>query len=163
MTRRILLALADDTTETECGDCPMASTFGWCDAFQAKTRVRDVDDEPDLVMLRRAECLAAERAAGELVAIEPVSVPPPESRADLETAVLLLVGKACERALSKPKNRAKLDVPNLRGCVDAIGDELAETWEACEAGNVDGVIDELGDVIACAGLALWRAHGGGDV
>jgi hypothetical protein len=92
------------------------------------------------------------------------------SREDLETAVLLLVGKAAERALSKPKNRIKLNVPDLDGCLDALKSEGAEVEEArwligcnldsSDPNGVESVIDELGDVIATAGLALWRAHGG---
>jgi hypothetical protein len=84
------------------------------------------------------------------------------SREDLETAVLLLVGKAAERALSKEKNRAKgVEVPWFGACVVAMDDESEEALEAMASGDMDAVIDELGDVIACAGLALWRAHGGG--
>ena len=80
-------------------------------------------------------------------------------RLDLETAVLLLVGKACERALAKEKNRAKgCDVPDLTGCLRMVRDEVAEAWLA---ESTEDVIDELGDIIASSGIALWRAHGGG--
>ena len=83
------------------------------------------------------------------------------TREDLETAVLLLVGKACERALAKEKNRRKTEVQPLRLCIAAIGEEWREVQDAYyNREGDDAVIDELGDVIATAGLALWRAHGG---
>ena len=83
-------------------------------------------------------------------------------RADLETAVLLLVGKACERALTKGKNRSKPEVPSLVMCIGHVHDESDEVLQAYyNDEGTERIIDELGDVIACAGLALWRAHGGG--
>lgn len=86
------------------------------------------------------------------------------SREDLETAVLLLVGKACERALSKPKNRAK-GIPDgtLRDCLCNVADETNEAWSAfTHDEGMDRIVDELGDIIASSGIALWRAHGGGE-
>ena len=84
------------------------------------------------------------------------------SRADLETAVLLLVGKAAARALSKEKNRAKPN-PDWSRCeaLELLRCEVEEAREASANGDIDAYIDELGDVITNAGLALWRAHGGG--
>lgn len=66
MTRRIVLTLADDTTETRCGDCEhrrhtyhATSVTTVCGVFG-----RDVG-------LRLPECLAAEAAASRLVEIAP--------------------------------------------------------------------------------------------
>ena len=81
------------------------------------------------------------------------------SREDLETAVLLLVGKAAARALAKEKNRRKPPPTWTHSeCIDALSEEVDEVYNA---ETDEEFIDELGDVIACAGLALWRAHGGG--
>ncbi len=63
MTRRIVLTLADDTTETHCGACPQIGEprGHWCSIWGAMTIGRK----------RSPECLAAEAAASRLVEIAP--------------------------------------------------------------------------------------------
>ena len=67
MTRRILLALAEDTTETGCGGC-LARDHRWCGAFAGRLNYRSESDD---TILRRGECLAAERQAARMVEIDP--------------------------------------------------------------------------------------------
>ena len=59
--RKILLTLAEDTTETECGACPHAMGVR-CYAFRAYVGGDRV---------RLPECLAAEAAAARMVEIAP--------------------------------------------------------------------------------------------
>ena len=68
MTRRILLPLAEDTTETECGSCSrrdtvrdyMGEVFSRCVEFGEV-----IDDQ------RPSECRAAEAQAARMVEIDP--------------------------------------------------------------------------------------------
>lgn len=60
MTRRILLTLADDTTETECGDCRWNDSYWYApDDFGGTCRIYGGRDDGSRV----PECLAAEQQA----------------------------------------------------------------------------------------------------
>lgn len=74
MTRRIVLTLADDTTETECGECDYASCLPYaepmiyvCTRPEFATRTPDGGYETAIRERRErvAACLAAEAAASD--------------------------------------------------------------------------------------------------
>lgn len=68
MTRRIMLTLAEDVTETHCGSCPRLRSFGSrCGLWGWDHRVKGADGSPR----RRDECLAAERAASRMLDVTP--------------------------------------------------------------------------------------------
>lgn len=87
------------------------------------------------------------------------------ARIDMETASILLVGISARRALGKAKNRAKgmRGLETMERCADLLDAEIAEMWDAWHQRHLVGLdpfIDEVGDVIATAGLCLWRAAKG---
>lgn len=59
MTRQIILTLAPDTTETECGSCDCITEREQCGAFGQK----DLDNNAEGTFLRLPECIAAEHPA----------------------------------------------------------------------------------------------------
>lgn len=64
MTRRIILALASDTTETECGACPhIRKTLGMprCEVFRRSLESGEIETFPPIPFVSRLpECTAAE-------------------------------------------------------------------------------------------------------
>lgn len=71
--RRILLTLAEDATETECGSClGLDHVIDWCGPFGVRLvdEIRD-SDVPGYRHARCADCLAAEAAAARMVDIAP--------------------------------------------------------------------------------------------
>ena len=71
--RRILLTLAEDATETECGGCRgLDHVIDWCGPFGVRLvdEIRD-SDVPGYRHARCAECVQAEAAAARMVEIAP--------------------------------------------------------------------------------------------
>jgi len=169
VTRRIMLTLAEDTTDTECGDCIMSCCNSHCEAFGDKPEER-----------RHPDCIAAERAASRREArphhalqgpLVPHSRggarrrrparrrPPLTERLNMEAAAVLLVGVLARQQLRVPKNRDK-GVPG-ESARELLKLAIAECGEAIEAiDNGHGttvVLAEIGDAIAFLGVAAWRA------
>lgn len=74
MTRRIMLPLADDTTETLCGSCSLRGRLGECDVFGDLLPADDGDDhrsehcinselQPETIETIRAELFAPQYSA----------------------------------------------------------------------------------------------------
>ena len=71
MTRRILLPLAEDTTETECGSCSRRDTVR---DYMGEVFSRCVEFGEVLDDQRPSECRAAEAKAARMVEIDPADV-----------------------------------------------------------------------------------------
>ena len=74
--RRILLTLAEDATDTECGSClGLDNVIDWCGPFGVRLvdEIRD-SDVPGYRHARCAECVQAEAAASRMVEIAPEDV-----------------------------------------------------------------------------------------
>ena len=67
MTRRITLELAPDTTDEDCGSCPLGEPDGgFCGAFPGENRWWNRN-----YYRRHKECLTAESRAARMVEIDP--------------------------------------------------------------------------------------------
>lgn len=72
MTRRIVLTLADDTTETHCGSCLGLHNFSDSQPHRCDIVVTYLPSAGERSRARRHDrCLAAEAAASRLVEIDP--------------------------------------------------------------------------------------------